>query len=143
MTENEISYKIRGSIFKVYNELGAGLFESVYEKALVYQLKKDGLEVKSQVSIPVYYDEQLLDIGFILDILVEDKVIIELKSVEEFSKVHHKQIQNYLKLTNLRLGILVNFNTDTISNSILRKVNKFNPIKDDFKNQKGIYNYED
>lgn len=143
MTENEISYKIRGSIFKVYNELGAGLFESVYEKALVYQLKKDGLEVKSQVSLPVYYDNQLLDIGFILDVLVEDKVIIEIKSVEEFSKMHHKQIQNYLKLTNLRLGILVNFNTDAISKSILRKVNKFNPIEDDYNNLNGVYNYED
>jgi GxxExxY protein len=142
MTENEISYKIRGSIFKVYNELGAGLFESVYEKALVYQLKKDGLEIKSQVSIPIYYDEQLLDIGFILDVLVEDKVIIEIKSVEEFSKVHHKQIQNYLRLTNLRLGILVNFNTDDISKSINRKVNKYNPIDDDFKDLKGVYNYD-
>ncbi len=142
MTENEISYKIRGAIFKVYNELGAGLFESVYEKALVYQLKKDGLEVKSQVSIPVYYDDQLLDVGFILDVLVEDKVIIEIKSVEDFSKVHHKQIQNYLKLTNLRLGILVNFNTDDISKSISRKVNKYNPIDDDFRDLKGVYNYD-
>lgn len=131
MTENEISYKIRGAIFKVYNELGSGLFESVYEQALMYQLKKDGLEVKNQVSIPVYYDDQLLDIGFILDILVEDKVIIEIKSVEELSKTHHKQILNYLGLTNLRLGILVNFNTHTISTSIYRKVNRYNPIEDE------------
>ncbi len=131
MTENEMSYKIRGAIFKVYNELGSGLFESVYEQALMYQLKKDGLEVKNQVSIPVYYDDQLLDIGFILDILVEDKVIIEIKSVEELSKTHHKQILNYLGLTNLRLGILVNFNTHTISTSIYRKVNRYNPIEDE------------
>lgn len=131
MTENEISYKIRGAIFKVYNELGSGLFESVYEKALMYQLKKDGLEVKNQVSIPVYYDDQLLDIGFILDILVEDKVIIEIKSVEELSKTHHKQILNYLGLTNLRLGILVNFNTHSISTTIHRKVNRYNPIEDE------------
>ncbi len=118
MAENEISYKIRGAIFKVYNELGSGLFESVYEKALIYQLKNDGLEVKSQVSIPVYYNKQLLNIGFILDVLVENKVIVEIKSVEELSKVHHKQILNYLRLTNLRLGVLVNFNTDNISTSI-------------------------
>ena len=123
MTENEISYAIRGAIFKVYNELGAGLFESVYEAALLYQLKKDGLQVRAQVAIPVLYDDQQLDIGFRLDILVEDKVIIEIKSVEELAKVHHKQILTYLKLTKLKLGILVNFNSDNISNSIHRKVN--------------------
>jgi len=123
MTENQISYKIRGAIFKVYNELGPGLFESVYEAALIYQLKKDGLQVKSQVAIPVYYDNIKLDVGFRSDILVEDKVIIEVKSVEELAKVHHKQIINYLKLTKLKLGILVNFNTDDIAESIFRKVN--------------------
>ena len=123
MTENEISYAIRGAIFKVYNELGAGLFESVYEAALIYQLLKDELEVKSQVPIPVCYDEQQLDVGFRLDILVEDKVIIEIKSVEELSKVHHKQILTYLKLTKLKLGLLVNFNSDDISKTIFRKIN--------------------
>lgn len=123
MEENEISYAIRGAIFKVYNELGPGLFESAYEAALLYQLHKDGLEVNSQVSIPVVYDEQELDVGFRLDILVEDKVIIEIKSVEELSKVHHKQILTYLKLTKLKLGLLVNFNTDDISKSIFRKIN--------------------
>ncbi len=123
MTENQISYKIRGAIFKVYNELGPGLFESVYEAALIYQLEKDGLQVKSQVAIPVYYDNIKLDVGFRSDILVEDKVIIEVKSVEELAKVHHKQIINYLKLTKLKLGILVNFNTDDIAESIFRKVN--------------------
>ena len=123
MTENQISYKIRGAIFKVYNELGPGLFESVYEAALIYQLEKDGLKVESQVEIPVYYDNKKLDVGFRLDILVETKVIIEVKSVEEFAKLHHKQLINYLKLTKLKLGILVNFNTDDISESIYRKVN--------------------
>ena len=123
MTENEISFKIRGAIFKVYNELGLGLFESVYEAALLYQLKKDGLEVKAQVDIPVFYDEQLLNVGFRLDILVEDKVIIEIKSVQKLEKVHHKQITNYLKLTKLKLGILVNFNTDNILENTIRKVN--------------------
>lgn len=123
MTENEISYKIRGSIYTVYKELGTGLFESVYEAALLYQLKKDGLEAKSQVAIPVIYDGQNLDVGFRLDILVENKVIIEIKSVEELSRMHHKQITNYLKLTKLKLGILVNFNADNILNSMHRKVN--------------------
>ena len=128
MTENEISYTIRGAIFKVYNELGAGLFESVYEAALLYQLQKDGLNVKSQVPIPVYYDGVKLDVGFRLDILVHDKVIIEIKSVEELAKVHHKQILTYLKLTKLKLGLLVNFNSDDISKSIFRKINTNEPL---------------
>ena len=123
MKENEISYTIRGAIFKVYKELGPGLLESVYEAALLYQLKKDGLEAKSQVPIPVIYDEQELNIGFRIDILVENKVIIEIKSVEELSRVHHKQVLTYLKLTKLKLGILVNFNSDNVLNSIFRKVN--------------------
>jgi GxxExxY protein len=123
MTENEVSYKIRNAIFKVYNELGPGLFESVYETALIYQLRKDGLKAIPQVEVPVYYDEQKLEIGFRIDILVEDLVIIEIKSVEEISKVHHKQLLTYLKLTEIRLGLLVNFNTDNIADSIIRKVN--------------------
>ena len=123
MKENEISYTIRGAIFKVYRELGPGLLESVYEAALLYQLKKDGLEAKSQVPIPVIYDGQELNIGFRIDILVENKVIVEIKSVEELSRVHHKQVLTYLKLTKLKLGILVNFNSDNVINSIFRKVN--------------------
>ena len=101
MTENDVSYKIRNAIFKVYNELGPGLFESVYESALIYQLRKDGLKAIAQVEVPVYYDEQKLEIGFRIDILVEDLVIIEIKSVEEISKVHHKQLLTYLKLKTL------------------------------------------
>lgn len=123
MTENDISYKIRGAIFKVYNELGPGLLESVYEAALYYQLNKDGFEVKTQVPVSVVYDNQDLNVGFRIDILVENKVIIEIKSVEELSKVHHKQILTYLKLTKLKLGILVNFNCNNILESIHRKVN--------------------
>jgi GxxExxY protein len=126
--ENDISYHIRGSIFKVYNELGTGLFESVYEAALLYQLKKDGLEVKSQVPVEVYYDGQKLDVGFRLDLLVENKVIVEIKSIEDFSNVHHKQVINYLRLTNLKLGLLVNFNADDIRENILRKVNPKNRL---------------
>ncbi|HEX8013868.1 MAG TPA: GxxExxY protein, partial [Flavobacterium sp.] len=91
MSENEISYKVRGSIFKVYNTLGPGLLESVYENALYYQLKKDGLKVIKQIDLPVKYDDVYLDITFRLDILVEDKVIIELKSVEEIKSIHFKQ----------------------------------------------------
>jgi len=123
MTENQISFKIRGCIFKVYNELGPGLFESVYEAALSHELCKAGLKVKSQIPIPVIYDEIRLDMGFRADLIVEDKVIIEIKSIERLAEVHHKQLITYLKLTGLKLGILVNFNTDNINDSIFRKVN--------------------
>lgn len=124
MTENEISYKIRGSIFKVYNALGPGLLESIYESALYYQLKKDGLNVYKQVEIPVKYDDILLEITFKLDLVVEDKVIIELKSVEELKSIHFKQLTTYLKLTNKKLGLLVNFNSLNILENIHRIVNK-------------------
>lgn len=124
MTENEISYLIRGAIFKVYNTLGAGLFESVYSPVLKYELEKLGLNVKTEVPIPLIYDNLNFDIGFRLDLLVNDKVIIELKSVEKLNEVYFKQLITYLKLTNLKLGLLVNFNTDNIATSIFRKVNK-------------------
>ncbi len=123
MTENEISYKIRGAVFKVYDELGPGLLESVYEAALCYQMEKDGLKVENQVKVDVYYDNHLLPLDYRLDILVEDKVIIELKSVEDIYPVHFKQLLSYLKLANKHLGILVNFNTDNINKSIYREVN--------------------
>lgn len=122
MSENEISYKIRGAIFKVYNELGPGLLESIYEAALCYQLRKEGLKVDSQVPLQVVYDNQVLPVDYRLDILVEDKVIIELKSVEEIKKLFHKQLITYLRISGKKLGILVNFNTDDISSNIIRKV---------------------
>ena len=123
MTENDISYLIRGAIFKIYNSLGPGLLESVYEAILIHELKKMGLEVKSQVALPVIYEGEKLDIGFRIDILVNDLVIIEIKSVEQIADVHHKQVLTYLKLSGKKLGILVNFNSENISNSIYRKVN--------------------
>lgn len=121
--ENEISYQIRGAIFKVYNELGPGLLESVYESALAYELKKNGHDVKTQVALPFYYDGIKFDQGFRLDILVNNLVIIEIKSVEILIDVHYKQLLTYLKLSNKKLGILVNFNTNSISGSIKRVVN--------------------
>ncbi len=123
MTENEISYKIRGAIFKVYKELGPGLLESIYEAALCYQLTKDGLSVQKQVPVKVVYDGVILPVDYRLDLLVEDKVIVELKSVETLMNVHHKQLLTYLKITGEKLGILVNFNSDDIGSSIYRKVN--------------------
>ncbi|MEZ0128344.1 GxxExxY protein [Flavobacterium sp. LBUM151] len=124
MSENEISYKIRGAIFKVYNNLGPGLLESVYESALHYQLEKENLKVHKQVEIPVKYDDIFLDITFRLGLLVEDKVIIELKSVEELRAIHYKQLTTYLKLTNKKLGLLVNFNCTNILDNIARVANK-------------------
>lgn len=122
MDENELSYKIRGAIFKVYNTLGPGLLESVYEAALCYQLKKDGMKVDNQVKVDVVYDGKVLPVDYRIDILVDDKVIIELKSVE--SLLPHKQMLTYLKLTKKKLGLLVNFNSDDITQSIIRKVNR-------------------
>ena len=123
MRENELSYLIRGAVFNVYKKLGPGLLESVYEAALLLELRKLGLEVKKQVGIPAIYDGEDLDLGFRLDILVENLVIIELKSVEALQEVHHKIVLTYLKLANKKLGLLINFNTEDISKSIIRKVN--------------------
>lgn len=123
MTENDISYKVRGCIFNVYNNLGAGLLESAYEAALKYELEKIGLSVLAQTPVPLIYGDVSLEVGYRLDLLVENKVIVELKSVETLLDVHHKQLITYLKLSELKLGILVNFNTADISKSIFRKVN--------------------
>ena len=125
MKENDITYKIRGAIYKVYNTLGPGLLESVYEAALCYQLQKDGLNVNRQVKIDVIYDGTVLPVDYRMDILVENSVIIELKSVEELKPVHHKQLITYLRLSQKHVGILVNFNTDNINDNIYRKVNGF------------------
>ncbi|TXE07734.1 GxxExxY protein [Gelidibacter salicanalis] len=122
-SENDISYIIRGAIFKVYNELGPGLLESVYEAVLCFELQKQRLSIKRQVPLPIIYEDVKLQIGFRLDVLVNNKVIIAIKSVEKIEKVHHKQILTYLKLTGLKLGILVNFNVDNITEGIFRKVN--------------------
>ncbi|MDR7369276.1 GxxExxY protein [Flavobacterium aquidurense] len=124
MTENEISYIIRGAIFKVYNNLGPGLFESVYESALFYELTKTDLQVQKQVEIIIPYGDIILDPAFRIDLLVEDKVIIELKSVEDLAPIHYKQLSTYLRLSNKKLGLLVNFNTLNILDDIKRIANK-------------------
>ena len=123
MTENEISYKIRGAIFKVFKNLGPGLLESVYVVALQFELKKEGSRVLKNVPVPVYYEKEKLEVGFRIDLLIENKVIIEVKSLENLVEIHHKQVITYLKLTGLKLGLLVNFNVDNISTGIYRKVN--------------------
>jgi GxxExxY protein len=123
MTENEISYVIRGTIFNVYNQLGPGLLESAYEAALLHELRKSNLKAQSQVALPMIYDDVKVDVGYRRDIFVENKVIIEIKSVETILDVRQKQLITYLKLSSLKLRLLVNFNSCDISKSIFRKVN--------------------
>jgi len=123
MNENEISYKIRGAVFKIHNSLGPGLLESVYHAVLKYELEKADLSVRSQVPLPVTYEDMKLDIGYRIDFIVNERVIVEIKSVEELAPVHYKQVLTYLKLTNTRLGLLINFNSDRIGDGMKRIVN--------------------
>ena len=123
MTENPIATHIVDCCFRVYERMGPGLLESVYEATLAYELGKRGLSVVSQHGVPVVYDEVRLDLGFRVDLLVEHKVIVEIKSVEALADVHYKQVLTYLKLVDLRLGILVNFNAPILKNEIRRVIN--------------------
>ena len=123
MTEREVTYEIRGAIYDVYKNLGPGLLESVYEEALSFELEQRGLKVERQKQVPIIYKETVLKTDLRLDLLVENSVIVELKSVEEMKKVFYKQLLTYLRLLNLHVGILVNFNTDNILEDIYRVVN--------------------
>ena len=110
MTENEISKIVVDVSYKIHTKLGPGLLESVYEAILYYELSKRGLNVERQKSLPVIWDEVYLDIGFRTDLIIEEKVIIEIKSVEQIANVHPKQVLTYLKVTGMKLGLLINFN---------------------------------
>ena len=123
MDMNEVTYSIRGAAFDVHNAMGPGLLESVYERAMEYELIRRGHDVKAQLGVPVVYNGVNLDIGFRLDLLVDDLVIVELKSVEAVHPVHYKQLLTYLRLTNKKLGLLINFNAITLKNSITRIIN--------------------
>lgn len=127
MNLDELSYKIRGAIFEVFKELGPGLLESVYEMALLKELTLQGLEVKNQVPIPVFYKSEYLEVGFRIDILVENKIIIEIKSIKEIDDVHKKQLLTYLKMAEVQIGYLVNFNVPflTDKSSLIRIVNNY------------------
>jgi GxxExxY protein len=122
-TLNELSYKIIGCAIEVYKTLGPGLLESVYEKALVHELSLIGIPVKSQVEVEMSYKGVNVGEGLRLDLLVDDRIIVELKSVEEIKSVHHKQLLTYLKLMDKRLGLLINFNVTDIMQGINRVVN--------------------
>ena len=123
MTDNELSRVIVDSAFKIHSTLGPGLFESVYEAAMAHELRRRGCHVVCQRGIPVIYDEVKLKVGFRADIIVDRKVIVEVKSVEAIAKVHSKQLLTYLRLTDFRLGLLINFNVCLIKDGIKRVVN--------------------
>ena len=123
MTENEISKIIVNTAYQVHTQLGPGLLESVYEEIMYYELPYQGLNVVRQKAVPVIWNELKMEMGFRADIIVEDKVIIELKSVETIAPVHHKQLLTYLKLTGIKLGLLINFNVPLIKLRITRIVN--------------------
>lgn len=123
MTLNDVTYQIRGAIFDVYNELGPGLLESICEHALILEFILRGLKVENQVAFEVNYKGMELGLQQRIDLLVNDLVIIEVKSVETLLPVHHKQLISYLKLLNIPLGILVNFSTDSITENIKRIAN--------------------
>ena len=122
MTENELTYQIRGAIWDVYNDLGPGLLESVYEEALCYELELRGLKVERQKPVPINYKGNVLKTDLRLDLLIEDKVIIELKSVEELKPVFFKQTKTYLKLMDKHIGLLVNFGEYDMKEGIHRIV---------------------
>jgi GxxExxY protein len=124
MTENQIATAVVDSAFKIHTTLGPGLFESVYVAILEYELQKRGLRVAHQIRLPVHYEEVRVVLGFRVDLIIDEKVIVEVKSVEVLAPVHKKQLLTYLRLTDLRLGLLINFNVELIKHGIHRVVNK-------------------
>ena len=124
MTENEIATIVVDASLRVHRTLGPGLLESVYQAALNYELQKRGLGVVQQLGLPVQYEGVKLDLGFRVDLIVGEKVVIEIKSVEALAGVHKKQLETYLRLMDLRLGLLINFNVELIKDGIHRVVNR-------------------
>ncbi|SOC78654.1 GxxExxY protein [Salinimicrobium sediminis] len=123
MTENELSYRIIGSALELHRKIGPGLLESAYENALAFDLRKAGFDVQQQVPMPFLYKEVKMDVGYRIDLWVNNKVIIEIKSVENLAPVHFSQLLTYLKLSGLKLGLLMNFNTKSLKEGIHRIVN--------------------
>ena len=123
MTENQIGKIVVDACIEVHRNLGPGLLESVYEKSLAYEIKKRGLHVQRQVPIPIKYKDIQFDEGFRADLLIGDRVILELKSIEIINNAHRKQLLTYLKLTGMKLGFLLNFGEALMKNGITRTVN--------------------
>ena len=124
-TIDEVASAIVDSAFKVHTKLGAGLLESAYEACLAHELKKHGLKVDRQIPQPVHYDDIIIDVGYRLDLQVNDSIIIELKAVEHLLPIHQAQLMTYLRLSEKTLGFLINFNTVLIKNGIKRIANNF------------------
>lgn len=123
MTENELAKLIVNAAYRIHTTLGPGLLEPVYETTLAHEMQKQGINVLRQQALPVVYETIRMDIGFRADLSIDDKVIVEIKSVEAISPVHRKQLLTYLRLTNKRLGLLINFNVELIKDGITRVVN--------------------
>ena len=123
MSENELSKIVFDCALKVHQTLGPGLLESAYEECLYFELKKTGLRIEKQKPLPLIYEEIKLEIGYRLDIIIENKLILEIKSVDALNEIHFAQLLTYLKLTNCKLGLLINFNVNSIKNGIRRVVN--------------------
>lgn len=124
MTENEIAKIAVDVCFKIHQQYGPGLFETVYEELFCYEWSKTGIPFTRQQAIPLVHEQIKLEIGFKADIIIDNKVIVELKSIEVLAPVHYKQVLTYLKLTNLKLGLLINFNVNFIKDGMHRIVNK-------------------
>ncbi len=118
----DYTHKLLGCAYKVHSTLGPGLLESVYEAALVYELRSQGFEVKNQVPVKVQYGDIILDVDLRLDIIVDDKVILELKSVSEIQPVHKKQLLTYMRLTKSKLGYVINFNVDKLRDGGIERI---------------------
>ncbi len=123
MTENELSYKIIGAALELHRNLGVGLLENTYETALAYELKKLGIAVEQQVTLPLIYKEVTIENAYKIDLVIEGKVIVEIKSVIEIHPIFQAQLLTYLKLAHMKLGLLINFNTLLIKHGIHRVVN--------------------
>ena len=124
LTENDIAKLVVDLCFKIHYRYGPGLFENVYEEIFCYEWSKTSIPFTRQQAIPLIHEEIKLEIGFRADVIVDNKVVVELKSIEQLAPVHYKQVQTYLKLTDIKLGLLINFNVDLIKDGIHRIVNK-------------------
>jgi len=125
LLDSEYTHKLLGCAYAVHSALGPGLLESVYEAALIYELKSQGFEVQNQVPVKVKYNSIILDIDLRLDIIVDNRVILELKSVTELLPIHKKQLLTYMRLTNIKLGYVINFNEYSLKDGIERVVNNY------------------
>jgi len=125
MTENELSTIIIGLAIEVHKQLGPGLLESSYEHCLAYELRANGLNLKQQVALPIVYKRVKLDAGYRIDLLVEDKVIVEIKAVDVLADIHSAQLLTYLKLRDLKIGLLINFNNVVLKEGIKRVINGY------------------